>query len=445
MMPRLLTAAFLGLVALPARAEESGLQGVRQEVARMRADYEARIQDLEKRLVQAETRSTSADSKADEARKTAEQAADRAKGAKPPESASGFNPSIAVVLNGTATAMKRDPGIYRVPGFALGDEAKPLERGLALGESEVTFSASVDQALYGALTLAYSRENTVAVEEAFLQSTALPWGFTLKGGRFKSGIGYLNEQHAHTWDFADAPLPYLLMLNGAYADDGAQLRWLAPTRMFVELGAEGFRGAAHPAGGAAAKGMGANSVFAHVGDDIGKGGEWGAWRLGVSELWTRTEERKTNSDNDTFAGRDRLTVVDATYKWAPDGNFAERHLKLQGEYFHQQETGRFNELRDETTRQGYYAQAVWQFMPRWRAGARYDRVWADDVSADLAETTLDPQGHVASRQSLMLDYSTSEFGRFRLQGNLDRSGDKTDQQVIFQYTVSLGAHGAHPY
>lgn len=439
MTPRLLTAALIAAIGLPAQAEEAGLQDVRREVARMRADYETRIQELEKRLAQAETRVTSADSKADAARKAAEGSA------KAKETPSGFNPSIAVVLNGTASAANRNPSIYRVPGFALGDEAKPVERGFALGESEVTLSANVDRYLYGALTVAYSRENTAVVEEAFIQSTALPWGFTLKGGRFKSGIGYLNEHHAHTWDFADAPLPYLLMLNGQYGDEGVQARWLAPTRMFVELGAEGFRGASHPGGGGASKGVGANSVFAHVGDDIGEGGEWGSWRLGASGLWTRTEERKTNSDADTFAGRSRTAVVDATYKWAPDGNFAERSLKLQGEYFHQQESGRFNDIRDEATRQGFYAQAVWQFMPRWRAGARYDRVWADEVSAELAGTTLDPQGHVASRRSVMLDYSTSEFGRFRLQGNLDNSGDKSDRQVILQYTVSLGAHGAHPY
>ncbi|MBI3444203.1 MAG: hypothetical protein HY055_02265 [Magnetospirillum sp.] len=425
-------------------ADDSGLQAVRREVARMRQDYETRIQELESRLAQAETRSNTATTTADEAKKVAQQAAASKDGA-PKDTAGAFNPSVAVVLNGTATAMKRDPGIYRVPGFALGDAAKPVDRGFALGESEVTFAANVDHTLYGALTLSLSRENTASVEEAFIQSSSLPWGFTVKGGRFKSGIGYLNEHHAHTWDFADAPLPYLLMLNGQYGDDGLQVRWLAPTAMFVELGMEGFRGASFPADGTAAKGMGAASAFLHLGDDIGQGGEGGSWRAGISHLLTRAERRKSNSDADTFKGRDGLTIVDALYKWAPDGNFTERYVTLQGEYFHRAETGTFNDLRDESTQQGYYAQAVWQFMPRWRIGARHDRAWNSDVNAELVGTTLDSQGRTASRQSLMLDYSTSEFGRFRLQGNLDHSADKPDQQVILQYTVSLGAHGAHAY
>lgn len=444
MTTRFLTAAVVAGLSLPAQAAEPGLADLRSEIDHMRSDYEARIQQLESRLAQAESKSNAADSKADQARRTAEKAADQAAAAKPPESASGFNPAIAVVLNGTATAARNDPGKYKVPGFALGDEAKAIDRGLSLGESEVTFSANVDQTLSGALTLSYARDNTASVEEAFIQSTSLPWGFTVKGGRFKSGVGYLNEQHAHTWDFADAPLPYLLMLNQQYTDEGAQLRWLAPTKMFVELGGEALRGDVYPGQGPNNKGVGAWSVFAHVGDDIGKGGEGGSWRLGLSQLRNHAVERKTNSDADIFKGDDALTIVDALYKWAPDGNFAERYVKLQGEYFHRDESGIFNDLRDKSTQQGFYTQAVWQFMPRWRVGARYDRAWSD-ANAELAGTTLDGQGRAAHRKSVMVDYSTSEFGRFRLQGNVDDSGPVTDYQAILQYTVSLGTHGAHSY
>ena len=45
----------------------------------------------------------------------------------------------------------------------------------------------------------------------------------------------------------------------------------------------------------------------------------------------------------------------------------------------------------------------------------------------------------------MIDYSTSEFGRFRLQYNRDEARPDPDNQFILQYTVSLGAHGAHQY
>jgi hypothetical protein len=88
-----------------------------------------------------------------------------------------------------------------------------------------------------------------------MQTTSLPAGFTLRAGRFFSGIGYLNEQHSHTWDFADQALPYRAFLNTQYDDDGIQLRWLAPTTQFIEFVHELFLGNAFPAGGAPIRGL----------------------------------------------------------------------------------------------------------------------------------------------------------------------------------------------
>jgi hypothetical protein len=46
----------------------------------------------------------------------------------------------------------------------------------------------------------------------------------------------------------------------------------------------------------------------------------------------------------------------------------------------------------------------------------------------------------------MLDYSPSEFSRWRVQVNNDRTrADLRDAQVFLQYQMSLGAHGAHGY
>ena len=50
------------------------------------------------------------------------------------------------------------------------------------------------------------------------------------------------------------------------------------------------------------------------------------------------------------------------------------------------------------------------------------------------------------RYSGMLQYTTSEFGRFRLQYIRDDSyGGAGGNQYVLQYTVSLGPHGAHAY
>ena len=61
----------------------------------------------------------------------------------------------------------------------------------------------------------------------------------------------------------------------------------------------------------------------------------------------------------------------------------------------------------------------------------------------FAGTVLDDQGHTPKRDSVMIDYSNSEFSRLRLQYNRDQSQPQTDNQWFVQYQMSLGAHGAH--
>src|SRR5690348_9059256 len=422
---------FIGAIsAEPAAADD--LADMRQEIRalrqqydgalqRLQKDYEAKLQQMEKRVKAAEAKAQAAQEAADAARTSppalaqAEAPAAAAaaapapvpaseptpvpSGGGAPASASAFNPAIGAVLMGQTTAQTRNPNDFRIPGFALGDSAGQLPRGFAINESEVNLSANVDQALYGNLTLAFERNNSVGVEEGFIQTTSLPYGLTVKGGRFFSGIGYLNEQHAHTWDFADPALPYQAFLNTQYDDDGVQLRWLAPTDRFLEFGAEAFRGDFFPAGGTDNHNLGAGawSAFVHTGDDIG---DSASYRLGLSHLWTTAKNRTTSglAGSDVFSGTDHTYIADAVYKWAPNGNFVERYLKLQAEFFLQQEQGLFNaNPHFANTRTGFYAQGVYQFMPQWRAGLRYDQVHADRLGPGFAGSTLDNLGATPRR------------------------------------------------
>ena len=127
-----------------------------------------------------------------------------------------------------------------------GGEVGPGERSFNLGESELTLSANVDPYFSAQMTAAITAEDEIEVEEAFFRTLALPSGFTAKGGRFFSGFGYLNEVHAHAWDFVDQPLAYQAFFGGQFKQDGLQVKWLAPTDLFVELGAETGNGDAVP-------------------------------------------------------------------------------------------------------------------------------------------------------------------------------------------------------
>lgn len=358
--------------------------------------------------------------------------------------ANAFNPGISLILQGTAATSREDPEAYRIDGFApSGGEVGPAARGFGLGESELVISANVDPYFRGHLVAALTPENEAEIEEAFFQTLALGRGFTLKGGRFLSGIGYQNEIHAHAWDFQDAPLAYKAFLGGRLGDDGVQLRWLAPADLFLELGAELGRGGAFPATDRNRNGANAASLFAHLGGDLGPST---AWRAGLSHLRARPEERPF--DVQSFTGTSRLWIADFVLKWAPNGNATVTNFKLQGEYFRRKESGSLTNddgtpfTEDFASRQsGWYLQGAYQFMPRWRAGLRYDR-----LDHGTVENGPPMSEHNPSRVTAMLDWSGTEFSRLRLQVAEDKSrADVTDRQVLVQYIFSLGVHGAHKF
>lgn len=367
------------------------------------------------------------------------------------QAGNAFNPAISLILDGRYTGLSRDPATYALPGFALDAETGPGERGPQLGESELVMSANIDDQFHGSFTAALAPENETAVEEAFIETLALGDGATVKAGRFLSYVGYLNNLHAHAWDFADQPLAYRALLGNQYGDDGAQLRWVVPTELFLEFGAEIFRGDSFPAGGAVRDGKGTRTVFVHVGGDVGANH---AWRAGLSRLDAEAASRATGNETspDLFTGDSKLTILDFVWKWAPEGNRTQRHFKFQAEFFRRDENGTFDPASSGSPvgytgdQQGWYAQAVYQFMPRWRVGARIDRLKADAAGAALTGTVLDNQDHEPRRASVMIDFSNSEYSRLRLQYNRDDSrADATDNQWYLQYVMSLGAHGAHAF
>ncbi|MDP3857647.1 MAG: hypothetical protein Q8Q73_07790 [Stagnimonas sp.] len=371
-------------------------------------------------------------------------------------SGNAFNPKISLILDGSYADYRR-PAAEGIPGFLLGEETGPRAEGLALGETELAIEANIDHSFHGWATLAVGAEGDIGVEEAYINTLALPHGLALKFGRFFSDIGYQNHQHAHAWEFVDAPLVYTALLGTQLGDDGLQLRWLAPTDLFLELGAEALRGASFPAGGDERPGIKAYTGFVHLGGDVGTGG---SWRLGLSHLRADADDRRSGEASETgFSGSSHLSILDAVYKWAPDGNAATTNFVAQAEYFYRREHGAlvhdpegsadFSNYRG--SQQGFYVQGVYQFLPRWRVGARYDRLSASNrLDNPVAGTSLEQlaaDGDDPRRYSLMADFSNSEFSRLRLQLNRDQSrpDGQSDDQVLVQYIFSLGSHPAHQF
>lgn len=360
-----------------------------------------------------------------------------------------FNPSIGVILNGRYSNFSRDDS--EITGFAVGEEGERGREGISIGESELNFSASVDDKFYGSVTAALVHEDGgihVELEEAYIQTSpglGLPSGLTIKGGRALWTIGYLNEHHAHTDDFTDRPLPYRVFLNKAFNDDGLELSYVLPINFYLEIGGGVFRGDDFPFGGAAGGNIGAWSVFSRVGSDIGQNQNW---RLGFSILSGKAkgeEGRSSNEDQMKFIGKTNLYVADLRYTWAPTGNARDHEVSLQSEFFWRQEDGTYkvenpptatDNINDDSN--GWYVQTVYKFLQQWRVGIRYSQLEAAKAPPALIDSP--------KTVSAMMGWTNSEFSNLRFQYNYEKlDKGKADNQFILQYTISLGAHGAHKY
>lgn len=445
----------------PAATNGGDIQALRDELDALRSGYETRISALEQRLRLAEAAAA-----APPATPATLAVAAPAVAASPEPvaaaagGANGFNPAISLILSGLYQGSSQDPAHYAISGFQLPSEgeAGPGSRGFSLAESELGLAANIDPWWRGAANISLSGDNTLSVEEAYVQTTALGNGLSLKGGRFFSGVGYLNSAHSHTWDFVDNPLAYQAMLGTQYGDDGVQLHWLAPLDQYVELGFELGRGRSYPGTDSSRNGAGMWALTAHTGGDVG---DSSSWRAGLSVLNAKATDQALQTTNaagdsvsNSFNGKTRVLVADALWKWAPGGNATRTNFKLQGEYLQSTRTGELAYDLDGANRSdamravqsGWYVQGIYQFMPSWRVGLRTERLDAGtpDYGANTAE--LAGTGYRPSKNSLMLDFNPSEFSRWRLQLAQDKSREGVnDKQVSLQYQMSLGAHGAHSY
>ncbi len=481
MFKRNLIAAAVALaLANPALAQDSELGKIRDEIKQMKDAYAKRIQLLEKRLSEAEAKTGKAESAATKAESTATKAEQNSARAETATASlvsarsgeNAFNPAISLILQGTYANTSRDPNTYQITGFVpSGGEVGPPRRSFGLGETELVMSANIDPYFRGVAIVALAPEGGIGIEEAYFQTLALSRGFTLKGGRFFSGIGYLNEQHQHTWDFQDAPLVYKSFLGNQLKQDGLQLKWIAPTDLFMEVGAEVSAGDQFPGSDRNKNGIGGSSVFATLGGDIGAST---AWRAGASYLQMSPNGRSYQdadslggATTNTFTGSAKMWGVNGVLKWAPNGNTTYNNFKLQGEYFRLKQNGTLN--YDDTagsnvfgtvngsfqsSQPGWYLQGVWQFYPRWRVGYRYDALSYSTLSNGIVNNGLGPAAadfpvlasHSPTRNTLMLDWSPTEFSRIRLQLASDKSRlGLTDNQVFVQYIYSMGAHGGHKF
>jgi hypothetical protein len=211
------------LLPNPGQAATDEVAALRAELEALKTDYTSRVQALEARIKQLES-----------AVVTAQLGAAPAAPATPPppaypqpapvapsgksSNAAAFNPAISMILTGNYASLSQDPATYRVAGFIPPPAGEgPGNRSFNLDESELTVASNVDPYFFGNVTAAIQGDNRIDIEEAYFKTLALNNGVTIKGGRFFSATGYLNEIHSHNWDFVTQPLVYQVFLGGQLA------------------------------------------------------------------------------------------------------------------------------------------------------------------------------------------------------------------------------------
>ncbi len=345
------------------------------------------------------------------------------------------------------------------------------KNGFNLNYAELVLAAPVDP-YFDLFAACHLSEEGFELEEGYFSTKSLPGGFQVRGGKFLSAFGRLNEQHAHLWDFADMPL-----VNRAFFghhglnEKGLRLTWTAPLPFYLRLGVEtlqgeneasfgsdGFRDVEGNVEVAGTRGSGLAVGFVKTSFDLGDT----TMLMGVSGARGKTRVNhgidETGEEAHAVSGQTGIYGADLTIRYMMDSYHS---LSLQGEYLYRRTDGRryekneLDEISESSLKRrqsGFYAQTVLRFAREWRAGLRYDQIHINEMRLDGTKNEKLPCN--IPRYSAMMDWSPTEFSRIRLQYNYDRSryletgGDfqrKENHEVILNINLAIGAHGAHAF
>jgi hypothetical protein len=341
----------------------------------------------------------------------------------------------------------------------------PQQRGFNARNAEIAIDGAVDPYFEGfaniVLKLDDNNETEIELEEAFMQTTGLPYGLQVKGGQFFDAFGRINATHPHTWEFADSPLVNGRLLGpDGLRGVGAQIAWTIPVPWYAQalFAIQNGRG-------------GTAYSFRNPGDDgvfydrltIDRDASALHDMLYVPRLETSFNPSDTQTVlmgasgafgmNDT--GADTHTQIygaDFLYKWkSPRAEGGFPFVKWQTEAMYRRfEAGRGLDNRfpvDETFRDwGVYSQVIWGFRKGWALGLRGDYLHMQESAFTDDETRQS-----RSRISANVTWYPTEFSKLRLQYNHDFLEENAflasrDVDSIFlQFEFILGAHGAHKF
>src|SRR5436309_5614948 len=166
----------------------------------------------------------------------------------PPITPAGSSLTAPITIGGGKNYMNISlDGLFALASSSAADlhnievgDHDPQQRGFNARNTELALDGAVDPYFEGFANIVFKLDNDneteVEVEEAFMQTTSLPFNLQLKGGQFFAAFGRLNPTHPHTWDFVDTPLVNGLFLGpDGLRGVGAQASWTLPLPWYSQL------------------------------------------------------------------------------------------------------------------------------------------------------------------------------------------------------------------
>jgi hypothetical protein len=401
----------------PASAQQDAIHILKSQLAEIQAQLKNaldRIEQLEREKQTAAATPAQSQPVPSETSPSSGPAAQTGKGV-----SSAFNPAISVnglFLGGYSSNARRT---RRLTGL-------DFNNGFNLQEAEVQFTADVDPYWKANLIVAVDREGSVGVEEGYVTSEELPYGWlpantSIKLGKFVAAFGKHNLLHAHQFPFINQPL----ISQTAFGDEGLRepglgVSYLLPSSWFSELTFQGFAGE--------------NEALFRLTDEKRRGAYLGHWK----NFFDLSDETTLEAGASVLGGRNsnsasswsKAVGVDLTTKWRSS---PERALVWQAEYIY------FDRDRDRVSAPrggGLYSSLQYQFARRWWLQGRYDLLGVPKLDDETRK----------HRWSTLLAFIFSEFSAVRLQHSITAPARRGPlNEILLQFNFTIGSHPAHQY
>jgi hypothetical protein len=331
-----------------------------------------------------------------------------------------FIPDISLILSGSAISRNINNDVYEgygIDGFVTQTNNIPFNknRGFNFNYAELGMHSDVGP-YFESDAIFHLHPNAFEIEEAYITTKKLPANLDVKAGKFRSGFGRINAIHRHAQHFTEQPLVYEAMLGvDGINDAGVAMHWVAPTDIYLMGGIEAMQGSNALSFGKSSS----NNLYVSYlksGFDLG---ESTSILAGTSVASGKTQNSK---ESNLYGGELTLKHIIDSYS----------SLSWQSEYLYRD--------RESVKQAGYYTQLLYQKDSNWEFGGRYDALNKNVIN----------QPDDLKKYSAIVTYKPFEFSKLRLQATHDKSKSfggvrRTENQVMLEFLVETGAHGAHAF